>query len=1149
MLSQCWVARTETIASPSPDIERLVGLLRKILQRGSAPPLHPVAEKLLLESLGLGGELEPAPVPGDLSYRLRRRFEPDGLRSAAISFDSVELDSSVEFGSDEERRFLQEWVPRALGASATRWFVPQASLDALAAAAGVPAAGQRRVDFLVAPPWQKPFVVEIDGAQHDENDLVDDGRDELLAAAGFDVIRVGSDEVRTGHGFGLNEIVARWQAPPQEGGSAHQQLVRAPAQVHRFVLALLEAFASGFVAGKRWVVQTQDPLGVVLDLLPPYLNLFAAADALWSGGLLPREIVVGANGDWRRYEQGDRGYEFIGATDPGEPDVLIRLELGASPLDELRAVSQGPEIVVRDAYLPVAVADPVYEGAGRVTVATEGEEIEWALRVMLQAIFAKEDFREGQLDALFEVIEGRDCAVLLPTGAGKSLIYQLAGLVLPGRTLVVDPLIALMEDQVEGLRAHGIDRVAAISAFKIQQGQREALLDDVASGYALFVFVSPERLQQRAFRSTLRSLSHTSLINLAVVDEAHCVSEWGHDFRTSYLNLGNTLRSVCRDAADTPPPILALTGTASRAVLRDVLIELGIERDSERSVVRPRSFDRPELRFNILRVEPDEASGALTGFLRSLPAKFNVPAGDFFRPRQERTFSGVVFCPWVNGEYGIVDVRRDLARVVGSQPAMYSGSAPRGLEADWERVKRSHASAFKANRSPLLVSTKAFGMGIDKSNIRYVLHYGIPGSIEGYYQEVGRAGRDGQRAECGLVVVEYDETRARRLLSEDLDLEEIRRAHEAINRKDADDITRQLFFLLRSFRGVERELDALSATIREFSTLGQRASVDLPMAKNAADTRRGETEPALTRESQERALHRLVLLGVIRDYLVEWGARTFPVELAEIDAQGVVDRLVDYVRRNQPGRADAIRALAAPSAEKPLDEAVTECARILIEFVYETVERSRRRSLREMWLAAREANGDGNGFFRQRILDYLSQGAIAPTLERLVDQPDFSYSDWLQELTEIDAVDDAREMRGDSARLLSSYPDHPGLLLARGLSEVLDERGDLREFGSNLDASLRSAVERYNVSVAEQDEFAGSLLGFSTTQRDGVLAAAMAAIEKLGLARAKSDELQHRALIDPGGDPGVRVLALASILERTGQELNEIVNDYEGVRT
>ena len=211
--------------------------------------------------------------------------------------------------------------------------------------------------------------------------------------------------------------------------------------------------------------------------------------------------------------------------------------------------------------------------------------------MLLRAIFAKEDFREGQLDALFEVVEGRDCAVLLPTGAGKSLIYQLAGLFLPGRTLVVDPLVALMEDQVEGLRAPtGSTALRAISSFTTMQGMGEALLERDQSGEALFVFVSPERLQQQRFRQALRDgvpdvadqprRRRRGALRLGVGPRLpHVVSQPRADAARGLP--GRRRRAAADPRAD---------GTASRAVLRDVLIELGIERDSER-----RSFG-PQLR-------------------------------------------------------------------------------------------------------------------------------------------------------------------------------------------------------------------------------------------------------------------------------------------------------------------------------------------------------------------------------------------------------------------------------------------------------------------------------------------------------------------------------------------------------------------------
>lgn len=339
--------------------------------------------------------------------------------------------------------------------------------------------------------------------------------------------------------------------------------------------------------------------------------------------------------------------------------------------------------------------------------------------------------------------------VLLPTGAGKSIIYQLAGLLMPGLTLVVDPINALIEDQVEGLHAYGIDRAVPITG-DIDRVERERLLWRVERGEYLFVLHSPERLQSPQFRSALRALAESSLVNLAVIDEAHCVSEWGHDFRPAYLNLGNNLRRFGAGGAQSPPPLLALTGTASRAVLRDMLTDLGIDRGRSEALVRPHSFDRPELHFEIAHTSPKEdPRAALRGVLNALPGKLGLPRTEFFRPAGRDTASGIVFVPTVTARtYSVRDARGIVQNATGSEVTVYSGSSPsrdsRDRSGSWNEEKRRNASAFKTNRVPVLVATKAFGMGIDKPNIRYTVHFGMPMSLESFYQEAGRAGRDGE---------------------------------------------------------------------------------------------------------------------------------------------------------------------------------------------------------------------------------------------------------------------------------------------------------------------------------------------------------------------------------------------------------------------
>lgn len=738
---------------------------------------------------------------------------------------------------------MEEWVAERLGPIAARWFIPQASLDGLVVAAGLVGDAHRRVDFLVHAPWLDPFVVEIDGWQHDEAAAIDAERDALLASAGVPVIRVPVDELRAGTGPGLDAIEDRWQPAPPIADETTVTMLWAPVVTHRAVFAVLEAMMSGTLRGRSWSITVDDPIDVVRSTLPPYLDLIAAVDRLWGGSVMPAVVWLSVNGEVTAFRQVERRYAVMHEeAEAPSPDVLLVLEPDRSPIDELPSSREAPMIVVRSASVPVQLQDELYERPGRIEVRSEGDDTAHALRTVLRSVFAKEDFLEGQLDAVFEVIEGRDCAVLLPTGGGKSLIYQLAGLCLPGRTLVVDPLVALMEDQVEGLARNGIDRVAQFSGQQTRLGRTEQLLDEVRSGGALFIFASPERLQQDRFRKAVRGLAELTPINLSVVDEAHCVSEWGHDFRTSYLTLGRTLRAVCRDPDGVPAPILALTGTASRAVLRDVLIELGIERESDRSVVRPGTFDRPELRFSIAHAQPREASAALTGALQRLPGRFNIPATDFFRPRGERTCSGIVFCPYVSGPSGVVDVADAVGAVLGVRPAIYAGGAPRGFDRrDWEEIKRRNADSFKRNETALLVSTKAFGMGIDKPNVRFVAHLGIPGSIESYYQEVGRGGRDRKRAECLLVSVEYDAERNRRLLSEEIGLEEVRDSAD-VGKQSRDDVTNQLWFHLNSFRGVDAELDDLRSVLAEVDWLGTKQSY------RAADgTHRERTQGSRTR--------------------------------------------------------------------------------------------------------------------------------------------------------------------------------------------------------------------------------------------------------------------------------------------------------------
>ena len=616
-LSQCVLISRRSRPRQAAEHARLAsGLLVKILQRGRTPLPTLAVEREALRAHGLLEAVRDVAAEGvetGWESRSGARLSTSAEAVLAVWTDrtSFALDPTFSFdsGSDAgllqseaEAWFLHRWVPDALGASAGHWFTPQASLDKLLESGGKGVYGARRVDFLFSHPGGPPFVVEVDGPEHDSTLEVDRARDDSLRVVGLDVLRVSNQEVIHGGGVVLDgirrrcrEALTAFRVTPG-GDNAVAALVADCAVAAKVQLAVARAVGFGWlVEGSEWeIVLVGEGNAVAAAGVLDTLRLLAGIDVLYGGCSTPTRCTVRCNeglavtwsldsdGEWR---------ETVDSEAQGE-NLRIAVETKTSPFHR-SSPDRHLDFVIRPVYLPVQFeAEQTSDFARRAIAPASFENARSALATFLRNVFRKHDFRPMQGEAIFNALRQKDCVVLLPTGAGKSLVYQLAGLLMPGLTLVVDPFISLIEDQVEGLRAYGVDRAVPITSSLATREERTRLLMRVERGEYQFVLHSPERLQSPEFRETLRALSETSLVNLAVIDEAHCVSEWGHDFRPAYLNLSNNLRRLGADRDAHPPPLLALTGTASRAVLRDMLADLGIDRNRSDALIRPESFDR-----------------------------------------------------------------------------------------------------------------------------------------------------------------------------------------------------------------------------------------------------------------------------------------------------------------------------------------------------------------------------------------------------------------------------------------------------------------------------------------------------------------------------------------------------------------------------
>lgn len=1006
--------------STDPDVQFFCAVARKILQRGANPTI-PAA---------LFGQTELKLVDPLLNGDLTSH---DIFRSVTEGKLPIELDSEIEIHETYELPVWENIIAQAPLLS--RFVTPQALMSSLVGEEHL----DQRVDFLIAAPWaQGVYVCEIDGEQHSRQQAVDKERDKKLTEVGIKVERYrGRDALSE-----LSKLASKGET--SLGGNYIPGLSKAlflPGAVNRIALAIVELLASGHLNAGTAKLTFKNDIDLPLSLITKSLKLLSSIEQLWNISVLPQKFVVGSTS----FTCG------TGTSKKGVCSVSILLEYLPSAMAPF-ATSQIPTCIVRSVYVPNDLPVIPQGSQQRRTldkVTTQNSE---AVHVLLEYLFGFKNFREKQLESVFSALSGNDSLVLLPTGVGKSLIYQLAGLVQPGVTIVIDPLKALIDDQVRNLRNRGIENVVGLHSGQKNNSSHDSFTQDLLNSGATILLVAPERLQTPGFRSAMKAIAETSVLNLAVLDEAHCISEWGHDFRVAYLNVARNLRKLGATLDGNTPPILGLTGTASPAVLRDVKREILGGR--ELVVIEPDSFKRKNLHYQITGSDSPTFDSFLEElFAEELPHVLKRKGKDS-KSGLANFPAGIVFVPTVNNSSGIQSTKRAVYQALPFKDqvradeiiSIFSGSAPREENVSkWEETKTFNAERFISDEVPIMVATKAFGMGIDKPNIRWTLHRGFPASIEAFAQESGRAGRDNNDSYCYSVGYVSQPGRVSRLLDTTRSLTERKLEFDSLGMRD--DLSSLLFFHYKTFNGADVDLNNAEKVFKTFIGLksGTPHILSYP----------GDSDE---KDRFERGLYRLSLLGIIEDYEIDYGSRAAIVYLAKYSLSSLKSHALEFLDRLEPGKT-SIHEQRVDSVPKELSEAVPYLLKLMLDTHYSVIEPARLRAIQAMFdLCFRSLTGEQ---IANEIEEYLSTGPLREALNSLVQSPRIDVPLALSTL-EVIQLSDASEWIGASSRLLEAFPNHPVLLFSRIIGEALLKQPNIASV-SSLMKQMYSQLDEYKV--------------------------------------------------------------------------------------
>lgn len=937
----------------------------------------------------------------------------------------------------------------------------------------------QQVDFYLP---QAKLIIEIDGQQHKSNVVTRIGdiqRDNYLSANGYSVIRITTNELKNGrYKERIAQIIDHLQTDRiarnltlykdayglVSNNALSETIITKkiiPSAIIRFQLLLVDFLLHQYLSFHTdWkfnlIVNKDEHLGNFAEL--------AIEDFfLWYGHiykLKTKQDFIKPNYEITTYYSLEDFKSTAGV-------INVNFSLFERWTDE--NITNPDFIFVKTDYF--GAEKNYFKVSCTNTIQYEiRKDDESILEFFLQNIYEKPSFRDGQFPIISSVLNGEDTVGLLPTGGGKSMCYQLPCLLQPSVSFVVCPIKSLMYDQQLNMKASYVTNTNSITS-DLSAEEKKLVQNNFARGKYLFIWISPERFQIESFRNYIADVNTNLSISYAVIDEVHCMSEWGHDFRTSYLNLTKTIQRYCPKST-----FIGLTATASVNVLKDIKFEFSRndKRLRDDNVKAPLDYSRKELEFDII-LDNNSKYAKLQEIIKNKEIL------------EHETNACLIFTPHVNGSYGCYSLANSLNGLGQGKTRWYSGQVPEIPEIDmngrktgkklsvmndndFKEYKKNVQASFKDSKFPVLVATKAFGMGIDKNNINYTVHYGIPGSVEALYQEAGRAGRWNDKSKKAKCYVLYSqETTNQEIVDKLFDINTSIAEIAAINedvRWDSRDVFRQIFLFLQGQRDINEDFKVVKLILNNYYKPNSKQKIWFETVSRELRNIGFSGSNEQLKEVAQKGIYRLRLLGIVEDWTTDF-VNHFDVEFKTNSENIVKESLRDFISKYQPD-IDIEEKLDGIGRDSIIDKSIW----YLLQWSFENIVYNRKQSLKTLAELCNNFEKNGSDNFKRTIDNYFRITDTTFIFQHISENPK-DFKKWFEVfyvgkdlvkgkegvyIPEIIDVKNRQEeferLRDSLSRFLESNRNNIGLNLISGLVRLSLDDYDNSDGKSRFEKSL-----------------------------------------------------------------------------------------------